>query len=150
MTLTPTARRQPGSAGSSLNNTENAQALLAEGGFDLVVLQDQSQTPGYDVTAVTQPDLDAAVADAEGDKPLRVPGSPAGYTGGNGALNRAESLGLLRSYYGPAIARGGARPVLYSTWGRQHGDEANPEHYPTFDAMLGTGSNRYGGFRGLT
>ena len=34
MTLTPTARRQPGSAGSPLNNTEDAQALLAEGGFE--------------------------------------------------------------------------------------------------------------------
>ena len=32
-------------------------------------------------------------------------------------------------------ARMGARAVLYSSWGRQHGDKQNPELYPTHTAM---------------
>ena len=115
-----------------------ARDLLEEHGpFDFVVLQDQSQTPGFDVSAVSSADLDAALAaaalDGEGDEFLQeaVDG------GGSGPLNRAESLRRLQEDYAPAITRCGANIVLYSTWGRQSGQEnANAPGYATFAGML--------------
>jgi len=105
--------------GEAVNDTEDTRELLGSGGYDLVVLQDQSQTPGYDVSDVSDAELDAALAAAKGsDSPLA-----------SGPLNRAESLRLLREFYAPAVARMGARAVFYSSWGRQHGDAANPQRY---------------------
>ena len=110
-----------------------ARDLLSQGGYDFVVLQDQSQTPGYDVSAVGEDDLRAALERAEGgDGFLKESVDSGGRgTGDSGPLNRAESLLRLREYYGPAIARCGARAVLYSSWGRQHGQaNANALEYP--------------------
>ena len=116
-----------------------ARELLSQHGeFDLVVLQDQSQTPGYDVSALTEQDLGEALERVRADSFLKEGVDSGGRgRGDSGPLNRAESLLRLREYYGPAIARCGAQPVLYSSWGRQHGqDNANAPEYSTFDGML--------------
>ena len=99
-----------------------ARDLLSKGDYDFVVLQDQSQTPGYDVSAVSEDDLHTALERVKSDSFLkeRVESGGRG-TGDSGPLNKAESLLRLREYYGPAIARCGARAVLYSTWGRRRG-----------------------------
>ena len=79
--------------------TSIARELLLDRPYDLVVLQDQSQTPGYlDSDTVSDAELQAALEAVEGDRPLP-----------SGQLNRAESLLRLRDFYGPAIARALAR-----------------------------------------
>ena len=104
-------RRQETSAGNKANDDVAGARELLDRPYDLVVLQDQSQTPGYlDSDTVSEAELQAALEAVEGDRPLP-----------SGQLNRAESLLRLRDFYGPAIARAGARAVLYSSWGRQHG-----------------------------
>ena len=70
---------------------------LAEG-WDVVVLQEQSQIPGF---PDGNPDRDAG---------------------------RQAAVDL-------AAAAGEARVVLYLTWGRQRGDERNPDLFPDFEAM---------------
>ncbi len=115
-----------------------ARDLLSKGDFDFVVLQDQSQTPGYDVSGVDEADLRTALDFVKGDSFLKESVDSGGRgRGDSGPLNRAESLLRLREYYGPAIARCGAQPVLYSSWGRQHGQvNANAPEYATFEGML--------------
>ena len=116
-----------------------ARDLLSKHGpFDFVVLQDQSQTPGYDVSGVDEADLQAALDRVEGDNFLNERVDSAGRgVGDSGPLNRAESLLRLREFYAPAIARCAAQPVLYSSWGRQHGQaNENAPEYTTFDGML--------------
>jgi hypothetical protein len=93
------------------------EALLARGGWDYIVLQDQSQTPGGG--RVTS-------------------GAPLGPGEG-----KVLSISALEEWFAPRL--GAARPVLYSTWGRRDGDAANPEIFGTFSEMnhlttLGCGS----------
>ena len=73
------------------------QVLTSEDGWDYVVLQDQSQTPG-----------------GGKDSALARPGVP-----------RAKSEAALRRFYVPALRAANATPVLYSTWGRHDGDPLN-------------------------
>ena len=145
-------RRAPDSAmePSGIGRVEGgARDLLSgHGPFDHVVLQDQSQTPGYDASSVSDADLAAALAAlaeaAAKHEHVKVDDflkegvdSGARGRGDSGPLNRAETLLRLREFYGPAIAACGARPVLYSSWGRQHGqDNANAPAFATFDGML--------------
>lgn len=126
-------RRAPDSAmePSGIGRVEGgARDLLSgHGPFDLVVLQDQSQTPGYDTSSVSDADLAAVLAAlseaAAKHEHVKVDDflkegvdSGARGRGDSGPLNRAETLLRLRDFYGPAIAACGARPVLYSSWGR--------------------------------
>ena len=86
-------------------------AMLAEApGWDYVVLQDQSQTPG---------------------------GGMDGDSGAGVGVAKAKSIAALKAFYAPAIAAARATPVLYSTWGRHGGDPYNAEccGYGTFEGM---------------
>jgi hypothetical protein len=86
-------------------------ALLAEApGWDYVVLQDQSQTPG---------------------------GGMDGDSGAGVGVAKAKSIAALKAFYAPAIAAARATPVLYSTWGRHGGDPYNAAccGYGTFEGM---------------
>ena len=85
--------------------------MLAEAqGWDYVVLQDQSQTPG---------------------------GGMDGDSGAGVGVAKARSIAALRAFYAPAISAARATPVLYSTWGRHGGDPYNAEccGYGTFKGM---------------
>ena len=84
--------------------------LDAEAGWNYVVLQDQSQTPG---------------GGKNGDSGL-APG-----------VAKAQAEEVLHSFFAPAIASADATPVLYSTWGRHDGDPLNAEccGYGTFGSM---------------
>ena len=105
--------------GSNLADHANASkasgaataAMLAEAqGWDYVVLQDQSQTPG---------------------------GGMDGDSGAGVGVAKARSIAALRAFYAPAISAARATPVLYSTWGRHGGDPYNAEccGYGTFKSM---------------
>jgi hypothetical protein len=71
-----------------------------ETAWDVVVLQDQSQIPGFPATS-----------------PDRV-----------ASENGASALAALADGRGAAV-------VLYATWGRERGDEANPDLFPDFLTM---------------
>jgi len=94
-------------------------AMIAEApGWDYVVLQDQSQTPG---------------------------GGKDGDSGDGVGVARAKSIAALRAFYAPAIAAARATPVLYSTWGRHGGDPLNAAccGYGTFEGMTRRTSEGY-------
>eukprot|EP00035_Acanthoeca_spectabilis_P003506 m.93673 g.93673 ORF g.93673 m.93673 type:complete len:319 (-) comp12164_c0_seq1:61-1017(-) len=87
-----------------------AAALAEPGGWDFVMLQDQSETPGGGC------DTDSSLAPGEGFK---------------------LSSAALSSFFVPRLTQAHATPVLYSTWGRHDGDRPNAEccGYGTFLSM---------------
>ena len=95
---------------STTAGKETRMLLDAPGGWDYVVLQDQSQTPG---------------------------GGRDGDSGEAAGVARSEAEATLRSFYAPVLAALQATPVLYSTWGRHDGDPLNAEccGYGTFVGM---------------
>tara|TARA_B110001452_G_C15147790_1_gene399547 strand:- start:168 stop:1007 length:840 start_codon:yes stop_codon:yes gene_type:complete len=96
---------------------ETKLMLEAARGWDYVVLQDQSETPGGGR------DTDAGEA----------PGV---------ARDKAEAA--LSKFYAPAIAAAKATPVLYSTWGRHDGDSVNADcGYGTFEGMTAKTTEGY-------
>ena len=101
---------------------EETGAMLARESWDFVVLQDQSQSAGGGrVTSGT---------------PLPL-----------GECKR-RALVALGEFFAPRL--GGARPVLYSSWGRRDGDTlANPDIFPDFLTMNRLTSEGYGEYQEL-
>lgn len=89
---------------------ETQDMLKHDLGWDYVVLQDQSQTPGG--------------------------GKNTGEGLGPG-VGFDRSIDALKTFYSPLLAAANAQAVLYSTWGRHDGDAPNAEccNYGTFLSM---------------
>lgn len=85
---------------SSKLGKQTLQLLQDASGWDFVVLQDESQTPGGGR------DTDEGLDAGEG---------------------RRLSIDALSSFYAPLLSAGNATAVLYSTWGRHDADEDNAE-----------------------
>jgi hypothetical protein len=86
-------------ANQSLDMGKQTKTMLqAKAGWDFVVFQDQSETPGGGK------DIDAKLAKG---------------------LAQQYSNAALKSYFKPLIAAANATAVLYSTWGRHDGDPPN-------------------------
>jgi len=95
----------PSSHGATtLNLLENAPDPL---GWDFVVLQDQSQTPGGGRVS-----SGSALPEGEGKR---------------------RSMAAIEDTFLPRLGK--ATPVLYSTWGRRDGDGSNPTLFPDFSTM---------------
>lgn len=114
--LAPVASNLPG--GSALwEHADEARygvetgAMLLEaappGGWDFVVLQDQSQSAGGGAVSSGTP-------------------LPAGEC-------KARALASLAAWFRPRL--NGATPVFYSSWGRRDGDPFNAEIFPDFLSM---------------
>lgn len=90
---------------------KTAALLDDESGWDYVVLQDQSETPG-------------GGRNTDRGLPLGVA--------------RSRTLDALPVFYNPHISRSGAKAVFYSTWGRRDPKEEDPKNediYPDFLTM---------------
>lgn len=97
---------------------ETTAMLLQPRGWDFVVLQDQSETPGGGKD--TDDDLDVG-------------------------LGQEKSLKALRGFYSRLLQHAGAEAVLYSTWGRHDGDPPNAEccGYGDFESMTSLTTSGY-------
>jgi len=95
---------------------DTLKLLLHPSGWDYVVLQDQSETPGGGMLRSFEP-----------------------------GMGRNLSFEALRWFYAPLLARSNAIPVLYSTWGRHDGDPQNAEccGYGDFLSMTAATSAGY-------
>ena len=99
--VTPGGSSIFGHADPSTEAGMNTSRMLADPqGWNYVVLQDQSQTPG---------------GGRDGDS-----GDPPGAA-------RQKSEEALREFFAPRLTRLQATPVLYSTWGRHDGDPLNAD-----------------------
>lgn len=87
-------------------------------GWDVVVLQDQSETPGGGING------DSGLPKGQGFQ---------------------ESSRALENFFRPRIAAAGARALLYSTWGRHDGDPPNAKccGYGTFLSMTALTTEGY-------
>jgi hypothetical protein len=86
-------------ANQSLDMGKQTKVMLeADGGWDFIVFQDQSEAPGG-----------GKDTDAKLDK----------------GLAEKYSNAALKSFFKPLVAAANATPVLYSTWGRHDGDPPN-------------------------
>eukprot|EP01043_Picozoa_sp_COSAG02_P016612 COSAG02_NODE_735_length_17872_cov_20.966860_10_plen_188_part_00 len=109
----PVASNTPGGsalwehADMEVYGVETGAMLETPGGWDFVVLQDQSQSAGGGAVSSGTP-------------------LPAGEC-------KARALAVLRAWFRPRL--NGATPVFYSSWGRRDGDPANPELFPDFLTM---------------
>eukprot|EP01006_Ploeotia_vitrea_P061367 TRINITY_DN77891_c0_g1_i1.p1 TRINITY_DN77891_c0_g1~~TRINITY_DN77891_c0_g1_i1.p1 ORF type:complete len:281 (+),score=37.00 TRINITY_DN77891_c0_g1_i1:50-892(+) len=98
------------------DDREDVHQLLADGPWHYIILQDQSQIPGFPVGSKQHKGL------------------------------TAKSEMVLSKVYAPAAKKCGAKVLLYQTWGRKDGCQQFPELYPDFSThnnLVKLGYNRY-------